>query len=203
MSSRTHSELIGGRLAVDFANLGRVFSGGVPRLLTWTALVTFLEAADVVSAERGAKLLSIPQTDAEAAEGLLSVARRLQNALRSGFAALVAENRVPRDSVDCINDILKITEGHDELVLDGGECRLEFVAREDSLEWLLAAIARSAAEILAAGRSARLRSCANPACGLFFCDVSRTHKRRWCSMATCGNRHKVAAFALRHSQKHG
>jgi len=197
------TELIGGRLAVDFANLGSVFSGGIPRPLTWTALVMFLEAADVVSPERGAKLLSIPQTDADAAEALLAVARRLQSALRTGFAAVVAGNRVTHESVESINDILKITEGHDELVLEGPNCRLEFVAREDSLEWLLAAIARSAAEILAAGRSARLRSCANPACGLFFCDVSRTHRRRWCSMATCGNRHKVAAFARRHSHRHG
>ena len=201
MASRAHSELVGGRLAVDFANLGRVFSGGIPRPLTWTALVTFLVAAKVVSPERGAKLLSIQQTDADAADALLATARRLQNELRSAFSAVVAGSRVTRESVEGINDILKITEGHDELVLEGGQCRLEFVAREDSLEWLLAAIARSAAEILAAGGSARLRSCANPMCGLFFCDVSRTHKRRWCSMATCGNRHKVAAFARRHSSR--
>jgi predicted RNA-binding Zn ribbon-like protein len=113
----------------------------------------------------------------------------------------VAGSRVTQESIDSINTILKVTEGHDELVLEGGQCHLEFVAREDSLEWLLAAIARSAAEILSGGRSVRLRACANPACGLLFCDVSRTHKRRWCSMATCGNRHKVAAFARRRSQR--
>jgi predicted RNA-binding Zn ribbon-like protein len=201
MTSRTHVELIGGRLAVDFANLGRVFSGGVPRPLTWTSLVTFLEAANVVSPERGAKLFSMPQSDSAAAEALLGVARRLQNELRNAFSSVVAGSRVTHESVESINDILKITEGHDELVLEGGQCRLEFVAREDSLEWLLAAIARSAAEILAAAGRARLRCCANPVCGLFFCDVSRTHKRRWCSMATCGNRHKVAAFARRHSPR--
>jgi len=190
--------LLGGRLAVDFANLGRVFSGGVPRPLTWTTLIAFLEAAEVVSPQRSAKLLAIRQSDADAAESLLSDARRLQSALRNGFSAVTAGGRATGESVEPVNEILRVTEGHDELVFEGGAWRLEFVAREDSFEWLLAAIARSAAEILATGGGARLRSCANPTCGLFFYDSSRTHKRRWCSMATCGNRHKVAAFARRH-----
>jgi len=194
-------EPLGGRLAVDFANFGRVFSGGTSRPLTWAALITFLEAAKVVSPERGVKLLSLPQTDAAAAEGLLGVAARLQSALRRGFGAMADGNRAERDCAEVINDILRVTEGHDELVWDEGNWRMEFVAREDSPEWLLAAIARSAAEIIADGHSARLRCCANPDCGLLFCDLSRTRKRRWCSMATCGNRHKVAEFARRQSHR--
>ncbi len=98
-----------------------------------------------------------------------------------------------------INQILRITEGHDELVFGGNLWKMEFQAREGGLDWLLAAVARSAAEIIVEGAQARLRICANPACGLFFTDNSRTHRRRWCSMAICGNRHKVASFARRHA----
>jgi len=82
---------------------------------------------------------------------------------------------------------------------DGSEWALEFVAREGGFEWLLAAVARSGAEIISEGSRARLRVCANPHCGLFFYDTSRTRRRRWCSMAVCGNRSKVAAFARRHA----
>ena len=78
-----------------------------------------------------------------------------------------------------------------------GRWKLQFVARETGLDWLLAAVARSAAEIVLEGETAKVRVCANPACGLLFCDKSRTHKRRWCSMAICGNRNKVASFARR------
>src|SRR5437879_2347084 len=201
MTTSFHYETLGGRLAVDFANFGRVFSGGTPRPLTWAALITFLEAAKVVSTERSVRLLSLPQTGAESAEGLLAVAARLQNALRSGFAAMAAGGRMEAEATEVINGILRVTEGHDELVWDEGSWRMEFVAREDSPEWLLAAIGRSAAEIIADGQNARLRCCANPDCGLLFCDLSRTRKRRWCSMATCGNRHKVAEFARRQSQR--
>jgi predicted RNA-binding Zn ribbon-like protein len=71
------------------------------------------------------------------------------------------------------------------------------VAKEEGLEWLLAAIARSGAELISNGSVSRVRRCSNANCQLLFCDDSRTHRRRWCSMAHCGNRSKVAAFAKR------
>lgn len=40
-------------------------------------------------------------------------------------------------------------------------------------------------------QSERIRPCANPDCVLWFLDVSRPGKRRWCSMAGCGNREKA------------
>jgi predicted RNA-binding Zn ribbon-like protein len=137
----------------------------------------------------------------QAADTLLARVARLQQALRNIFGALVRKEKVAREWVEPVNEILRITEGHDELVWNDGAWRLEFLAREGGLEWLLAAIARSAAEILIEGPAARLRLCANPNCGFFFSDMSRTRRRRWCSMARCGNRHKVAAFARRHSPR--
>jgi predicted RNA-binding Zn ribbon-like protein len=188
--------LLGGRLAVDFANAPS--RPGTPsRDLSWEELILFLQTASIVSGERGAELLSLPQTDPRAASSLLSRAIRLRDALRESFAALARKTRGSREWAAPINEILRITEGHDELVHREGAWRLEFVAREGGLEWLLAAIARSAAEILTEGADARLRVCANPACGLFFCDTSRTYRRRWCSMAVCGNRRKAASFARR------
>src|SRR3990172_7901865 len=46
------------------------------------------------------------------------------------------------------------------------------------------------------GRSAGTR-CADPRCARVFFDGSRNGKRRWCEMATCGNRAKAA----RHRRK--
>jgi predicted RNA-binding Zn ribbon-like protein len=188
--------LLGGRLAIDFANAPS-YPGAPDHDLSWEEFVTFLEASRIVSAERGAQLLTLSQTDPKAAFVALSRAVRLRDALRNAFGAMVGSERVLRQWAEPINEVLRITEGHDELVNDGATWRLEFIAREGGLDWLLAAIARSAAEILVEGREARIRRCANPGCELFFCDKSRTHRRRWCSMAICGNRHKVASFARR------
>lgn len=157
----------------------------------------------IISPERSAELRTLPQTDPHSADALLLKASCLRRCLRQIFAALVRKEPISLDWVNPVNEVLRITEGHEELFPDDGLWRFEFVAREETLDWLLAAIARSAAEILAEGRHARLHVCANPACGLFFYDTSRTGRRRWCSMARCGNRHKVAAFARRNpSRRH-
>jgi predicted RNA-binding Zn ribbon-like protein len=42
-----------------------------------------------------------------------------------------------------------------------------------------------------------VRQCEAHDCVLLFHDLSKSHRRRWCSMATCGNRMKVAAFRSR------
>lgn len=194
ISRKFNSLLIGGRLAIDFANSAES---------DWAGFIRFLEDSRVVSPERSAQLLPLSQSDPQAADQLLSRAARLRDALRNIFRALVHRDKVAREWVAPVNEILRITEGHDELVWENAQWRLEFLARESGPEWLLAAIARSAAEILVEGPAARLRLCANPACGLFFSDLSRTRRRRWCAMARCGNRHKVAAFARRHSSRRG
>lgn len=185
--------LLGGRLALDFVN-------NVPtdKALSWDQFIAFLESVRIVTPERGVELLALSRSDAQSAELLLRKVRGLGSALRMAFDALVHKQKIAREWIEPVNEVLRITEGHDELnYLDHG-WEIEFVARESSLEWLLAAVARSAAEIIAEGAQAPLRICANPHCGLFFYDTSRTHQRRWCSMTVCGNRHKVAAFARRH-----
>jgi predicted RNA-binding Zn ribbon-like protein len=200
-AAKTASELLGGRLALDFANLGSHSAA-----LSWEELILFLEAVRIVSPERATLLLNLPQSEPQAAAVLIEKSNRLRLTLRQIFSAMLRKERIPPERTGPINDVLRITEGHDELVFQNGAWRMEFVAREGGLDWLLAAIARSAAEILSEGSSARLRTCANPKCGLFFYDTSRTRQRRWCSMAVCGNRNKVAVFSRKHSasaERHG
>jgi len=189
--------LVGGRLAIDFANIPS-YPGSPADGLSWEELIVFLQASHIVSAERGSSLLALSGSDPDAAQSLLSRSIRLRDALRKAFGAIVRKELVARECAEPINQILRITEGHDEIVLEEDTWKMEFKAREGGLDWLLAAIARSAAEIIVEGLQARLRICANPACGLLFSDKSRTRRRRWCSMAICGNRHKVSSFARRH-----
>jgi len=166
---------------------------------SWAELLHFLLLTRIISSERSAQLLALPQSDPQSAGTLLAKGRRLHLSLGEIFAALIRREVLPGDCVEALNEVLRITEGHDELFQQNGKWGLEFVAREGGLEWLLAAVARSAAEIISEGASARLRVCSNPSCGLFFYDNSRTRRRRWCSMSLCGNRHKVAAFSKRQS----
>ncbi len=191
--------LLGGRLALDLANLPSLSASGSSNGLSWEELIGFLQATQIVSPERGEELLALTESDPQSAFELLNRAQRLRNSLRLAFDSLAKKQRISRESVEPVNEILRVTEGHDELVESARSWRIEYVARESSLDWLLAAVARSAAELITEGEATRVRLCANPACTLFFYDNSRTHRRRWCSMSLCGNRHKVAAFARRHA----
>jgi predicted RNA-binding Zn ribbon-like protein len=197
-SSDPRLPLLGGRLALDFANIPS-YPGAPAHHLSWEELIVFLEASHIVSNERGSTLLALSGSEPDAAQTLLARSTDLRDSLRKIFGALVRKEEIAPDRTEPINRILRITEGHDELVSANGGWKLEFVARESGLDWLLAAVARSAAEIIVEGAQAHVRICANPLCGLFFSDHSRTRRRRWCSMAVCGNRNKVASFARRHT----
>jgi len=48
--------------------------------------------------------------------------------------------------------------------------------------------------MLADEHFALTRKCEHPECTLWFYDRTKAHRRRWCSMALCGNRAKVARF---------
>jgi len=192
---------LGGRLAVDFVNTVYSPLGPDAALHDWEGLVEFLAEADVISPERTADLLAWKKSAPQALPALVEKALRLRRAIRSALEARIARISLGEAVVEPINDVLRITEGHDELVWEEGDWKLKFHAREEAIEWLLAAIARSAAEIIAEGADAPLRKCANPSCGLLFYDTSRTGRRRWCMMNVCGNRNKVAVFARRHSRR--
>ena len=81
------------------------------------------------------------------------------------------------------------------LEADGGQLR----ARHDAstVAGLLASLARDAVDLLGSPLAHRIRECAAEDCALLFLDTSRAGRRRWCSMAACGARDKMAAYRAR------
>jgi predicted RNA-binding Zn ribbon-like protein len=59
-------------------------------------------------------------------------------------------------------------------------------------------VARSAAELLSSESVDRVRECASSTCTWLFIDDSRNRRRRWCDMASCGNRAKARRYYERH-----
>jgi predicted RNA-binding Zn ribbon-like protein len=66
----------------------------------------------------------------------------------------------------------------------------------DEME-LFGPIAEAAAELLVNEDFDLVRQCEHENCILWFLDKTKAHRRRWCSMAICGNRQKVEAFRRR------
>ncbi|MGO4713887.1 CGNR zinc finger domain-containing protein [Bradyrhizobium sp. 2TAF24] len=126
--------------------------------------------------------------------GLVTAARSLREVVR----ALVVR-RKQGAAIDAaeLNVLLAHAASHLELVADGGEIRLLRRRSVRTPADLLAPVAEAAAELLATGDFDLIRKCEDPTCSLWFYDRTKSHRRRWCSMAACGNRHKVAAFRQR------
>jgi predicted RNA-binding Zn ribbon-like protein len=62
---------------------------------------------------------------------------------------------------------------------------------------LLAPVLWSAADLMVGGARRRIRQCANHACLWLFVDESKNGTRRWCDMASCGNRAKARRHYLK------
>jgi predicted RNA-binding Zn ribbon-like protein len=69
---------------------------------------------------------------------------------------------------------------------------------DDPTGEVLARLALPLVEAIASGDTMRFRVCANEGCRWVFEDTSRSGRRRWCDMTTCGNRAKVRRFRSRH-----
>ncbi|NEA33749.1 ABATE domain-containing protein [Streptomyces sp. SID13031] len=65
---------------------------------------------------------------------------------------------------------------------------------------VLAAVARDGVDLLTGPDASSIRECEDPACTLLFVDTSRGHRRRWCSMNSCGARSKMRTLRSSPSQ---
>jgi hypothetical protein len=88
-------------------------------------------------------------------------------------------------------------------VIEKASARRRLVRTEEGAGWELPEdlalpldnLALPAADLLTGPSRAQVRVCAGESCGWLFLDPRG--RRRWCSMATCGNRAKVRAHAAR------
>ena len=123
-------------------------------------------------------------------------AHSFRTTLRNLANALVHQNKI--DSVPSeINEVLSSGSGYSSVTKSPTGFQLKYTRDFTLPEHLLVAIAESAAWLLCKGDWNLVKVCSNPECGLFFYDTTRNHKRRWCSMQTCGNRSKVDAYLKR------
>jgi len=192
---------IGGDLAVDFAN--SVSSPAHPdgSLHTWRDLVDFLELRGGVRPGDGAVLRALGETDARRCATVLAQAMQLRETIRAMLAAMAGRRPLRAQWVAEVNEALASGVGASRLVRQDGGWRLGLSPNLVCPPQALAPIARAIADLVVSGRGVEIGKCANPRCLLYFRDRSRTRRRRWCSMAVCGNRMKVAAHVRRHGRR--
>jgi predicted RNA-binding Zn ribbon-like protein len=188
--------LDGGHPALDFLNTvappdeGRNDALGAP--------ATFIQWLDRASLATEADIAALRSSPPDV-RLLLADALRLREAVAGIVRAHVAGAQVPDVAVIEVNRVLASRHTGVRLTSMGaGRYHLGDVTTTSGPLGLLAPVAEAAARLLLDADPKRLRQCAAEGCGLWFLDTSRNGRRRWCSMARCGNRAKVAAHYRRH-----
>ncbi|WP_377701948.1 CGNR zinc finger domain-containing protein [Pseudoduganella sp. UC29_71] len=128
---------------------------------------------------------------------LLHAARELRELVRKLVARRKAGLAMDQADLAALNTALAHGRRHTVLAAAGdGALALRPVYADGTARQVLAPLAESAAELIA-GDFTLVKHCENPDCSMWFADRTKSHRRRWCSMAICGNRHKVASFRQR------
>ena len=179
---------LGGRPALDLVNtLRERWRRRVETLVTPDDLGLWLVRA---------QLLPAPERVTPAR---LCDARELREAIDACVQAAVARAAAPPAAVAVIDQWLAHAAAQVRLDLAGdGTPVLGERAPADAVRRALGAVALDAAHMLGTHEeAARIRVCASETCSARFYDRSPAGRRRWCSMALCGNEAK----ARRHRER--
>jgi predicted RNA-binding Zn ribbon-like protein len=188
--------LLGGHRALDFLNTWREPGEVVEALTDGRAFGAWLVAVGHVGEPELARLrrrFGEAAMDAAATE-----ARRFREWAREW---LVRWRRAPGAryvrEIDDLNRLLA-REDRNRQVFAGREgLELREVPEFGSAATLVSLPAADVADLLTREDPDLIRECAGEPCTLWFLDRTRSHRRRFCSAAACGNRAKVAAFRER------
>ena len=190
---------VGDRLWLDFVNTDDI-ELGVRRdaLRDFGTMLEWLAAVGVIDHDRRVAIVRRAEQQPAGATAALLDARRVRSALR----ALAEHGGVSPDArteaVAEINRVLGRSAGTRRLEIspDGSYAR-NFVAGGDAFAALMMPVVDDGADSLIAGELGRVRCCSDPRCRRVFLDSTKNGRRRWCDMATCGNRAKAARHRAR------
>lgn len=172
-------------LALDFINSAFGAGDNCCDCLTDDAgALAWLEAAGQL-----VPALDIPPT------GLATLARSLRDA---AGRLIQGPGGARQGDAGVVNAILEAGRPVRALAVNGdAHFTLTERRRDDSAASLLQPVAAALVSLLVEGDVSQVRQCEAHDCTLRFLDVTKSGRRRWCSMAICGNRMKVAAFRAR------
>ena len=187
VESSTHSpHFIANNLALDFINSAFGTGDESHDCLTDDAsVVAWLKAAGELSED----FETVPAGLAELAKALRETAARMVEAVKAGQ---------PSDPA-LVNQLLEAGRQVKGLVWDEAKAGFLLIEhrRDHSAASLLEPVATALVTLLSGNDLQHVRQCEAHDCTLLFLDTTKSHRRRWCSMALCGNRMKVATFRSR------
>jgi predicted RNA-binding Zn ribbon-like protein len=148
----------------------------------------------------------LQRLQAQAMPGELETVAAQARSLREWFRGFVLKYKgKPLEAsalteLEALNRLLERDEKYTQITLQEGETpklAWELKRRWRSPDSLLLPLGEVLAQFVSEEDFTNVKCCEGPSCTLMFVDHTRGRKRRWCSMAVCGNRAKAAAHRER------
>ena len=181
----------------DFLNTNDTDNGfPVEKLPSLDEALAWFVNRGVIHHEGADRVRAKVATQSDAVAKDLDRVHTVRDALREVAEAIV-EKRAPRaGALQTVNRALHARQVIELIpATDGVSVDHRHVG--DPIDDALARLAEPLVTELTAGHPERIRICASDTCQWVFYDASRTSRRRWCDMATCGNRAKAARHRAR------
>jgi predicted RNA-binding Zn ribbon-like protein len=181
----------------DFLNTDDLENGfRVDRIPTLDAALDWFVDRGVIHYEGAQRSRAQAAVDAAAGKRELARIQRVRASLRE-VADSIAEQRAPKvGALETVNRALHARQVI-ELIPAPDGVSVDHRHVGDPIDDALARLADPLVKELTAGHPERIRICDNDTCRWVFYDTSRTGRRRWCDMATCGNQAKAARHRAR------
>jgi predicted RNA-binding Zn ribbon-like protein len=128
---------------------------------------------------------------------LLEEARRLRRDVGILVTTYARSGALDEGGAYGVNRFLEACRRSPRLVTESGRPVLVERILPAGALGALGPIADAAARLVCTVAPARIRPCASEHCRAWFVDTSKGGRRRWCSMAGCGNRTKASAHRSR------
>jgi predicted RNA-binding Zn ribbon-like protein len=182
----------------DFLNTDDTENGfPLERLPTLDSALEWFVDRSVIHLEGADRIRVQSDADPVAAERDLARIHAVRGALWEVADAL-AEHRPPKTgALDTVNRALHARQVIELVPSDDGCVAVDHRHVGDPIDDALARLADPLVTELVSGHPDRIKICDNDTCRWVFYDSSRTGRRRWCDMATCGNRAKAARHRAR------
>lgn len=182
----------------DFLNTDDLENGfPVERLTTLGDALSWFVERGVIHGEGADRIGHDAEEDPVAATRDLTRIHAVRNALREVADAIV-DHRPPRaGALDTVNRALHARQVIELVPSSDGCVAVDHRHVGDPIDDALARLCDPLVSELTGGDPERIKICDNDRCRWVFYDTSRTGRRRWCDMATCGNRAKAARHRAR------
>ena len=202
VTTEAEFELSGGALCLDFVNT----VGDRPRrenekLAVYADLLRWAGHAGILGEPERQALGRRADSRTDESRRALHHAIELREVIYRTFSALAAGDRPGPGELAALNAALLESLPHLRLESDEAGYGWTWSGARSRLDSPLWPVVRSAADLLTSPEAALVRECASETCSWLFVDRSRTHRRRWCDMKTCGNRAKARRHYERTKKK--